>query len=409
MKSLSALLCILVANIGYAQLPWPSESWSSATPLTSVMSSSGLLELSGLHWNALRNRLYVVQGDGRLRVLQLDTATNSFTQIGNRSLTGGPEGITQADLAADQFYVIDENNYSIRQYSHLPDFSAVTLTRFWNLLNPPSPMQHTGNTGPEGIAFVPDDRLAAIGFTSSETGQPYTSTMGAGGLFFVAHQDGGYIWVFDLNPAVDNDFVYVGKYATARGESCDLSFDRSTGLLYILHNLGANYLEVTDLTLAPVSITKFNTVAEYFVGNPFDGNSNVEGFAVMPKCDSEVTGSAFLCRDVEADENIAIRLDAIRWFNPYAIDGICPPLQMQEFAQLSVLVYPNPTTEMLTVELNDETSHSLSVYNVIGQVILHENNARGTIRLGTMDWASGVYILKVAGGDQRYTYKFLKK
>jgi len=72
-------------------------------------------------------------------------------------------------------------------------------------------------------------------------------------LIFIAHQDGGYVWVFDVNPAVTNDFAYVGKYKTNETESCDAAFDRSTGLLYILHNTGDNYLEVTDMTTTLVS------------------------------------------------------------------------------------------------------------------------------------------------------------
>ncbi|MEI2422326.1 hypothetical protein V6O07_18745, partial [Arthrospira platensis SPKY2] len=98
--------------------------------------------------------------------------------------------------------------------------------------------------GPEGISFVPDNWLQTSGFVSSQTGQPYTSTKGMGGLMFIAHQDGGFVWVFDINPNQTNDFLYVGKYKTSRTESCGLSFDSSTGMLYILHNVGDNFLEV---------------------------------------------------------------------------------------------------------------------------------------------------------------------
>ena len=42
------------------------------------------------------------------------------------------------------------------------------------------------------------------------------------GLVFIAHQNGGYLWVFDVNPNVTDDFAFVGKYKTNRNESCDL-------------------------------------------------------------------------------------------------------------------------------------------------------------------------------------------
>lgn len=408
MRKLGILFFIFFACVSNAQQPWPSENWSTATNLTSVMGSSGLLELSGLHWNPVLNRLYVVHGDGRLRVLQLNTTTNTFTQIGNRVLSGGPEGITQADYNADKFYVIDENTYLIKQYSHLPSFGSVTLTASWNLLNAPSPMQDTGNTGPEGITFVPDANLAAAGFVSSVTGQPYTSTKGAGGLFFISHQDGGYIWVFDLNPNESGDFAYVGKYQTGRDESCDVAFDRSTGLLYILHNTGSNYLEVTDLTLAPVSATKFNTVSEYYLSNPSDGNINIEGFAITPKCESLITGSAFLCRDVEADESNNAKFDAIRWFNPFAADGTCAPLQTERFETDVLMIYPNPISDRFTIDFKNNSDKKITVYNSIGQIIRNEETNASSIEIATNSWPVGTYIVTVASDGKTVSQKILK-
>ncbi len=408
MKRIATLFLCLAPGWFFAQSPWPSESWNTAAPLTAVMNAGGLLELSGLHWNPVTNRLYIVHGDGRLRVLQLNTATNTFAQIGNRTLSGGPEGVTQADYSSNQFYVVDENNYLIKQYSNLPNFSSVTLTASWNLLGAPSPMLDTGNTGPEGIVFIPDTNLSANGFTSSVTGLPYTSVKGAGGLFFIAHQDGGYIWVFDINPNASNDFAYVGKYKTNRNESSDLAFDRSTGLLYILHNIGSNYVEVTDLSLAPVSETKFNTVSEYLIANPSDGNVNIEGFALMPKCESAVTGSAFLCRDVESDEAVAIAQDAIRWFNPFTAAGNCAPLAVDDLeSDASVLVFPNPASNKISVQFTSQIQ-KISVYNVLGQTVFTKQNSADSIEIELSDWKPGMYFIEAESDGKNLKQKFLK-
>jgi hypothetical protein len=409
MKRVGLLLFIFMNSFSHAQSAWPSENWNTAAPLTSVMSSTGLLELSGLHWNPVTNRLYVVHGDGRLRVLQLNTATNTFTQIGNRVLSGGPEGVTQADYGANQFYTIDEDNYLIKQYSNLANFGSVTLTTSWNLLNAPSPMEDTGNTGPEGITFVPDENLANAGFTSSVTGQPYTSTKGAGGLFFISHQDGGYIWVFDLNPNVNNDFAYVGKYKTGRNESCDLAFDRSTGLLYILHNLGSNYLEVTDLTLAAsASEATFHTVSEYYLSNPADGNINIEGFAVMPKCGSTVTGSAFLCRDVEETESNNAKFDAIRWFDPFTANGICLPLETKNFDEQQTSVYPNPSSDYIRFA-GISGNILVKVNDILGQTILSKRY-RADEPLDVSACPTGVYAIEITDQEKRLSvFKWIKQ
>ncbi|MFT3794222.1 T9SS type A sorting domain-containing protein [Flavobacterium sp.] len=410
MKRIGFLFFLMANGLVQAQSPWPSESWNNAAALTSVMNAGGLLELSGLHWNSETNRLYVVHGDGRLRVLQYNPGSDSFSQIGNKTISGGPEGITQgANLGANEFYTIDENNYEIRKYTHNTTFSTVTESKHWDLLQSPSPMEDTGNTGPEGIAFVPDANLSAIGFVSPVTGLPYTSVKGAGGLFFIAHQDEGYIWVFDLNPNVNNDFAFVGKIKSNRSESCDLAFDRSTGLLYILHNVGANYLEVTDLSLAPVSETKFTTVNEYFMANPGDGNVNIEGFAVMPKCNTAVSGSAFLCRDVESNESTSIAQDAIRWFNPFAADGTCVPLSNEQFdADSLLLVSPNPGNGNFELSGNLPATFSIRLTDTAGKIIWDKpNNSQRIFETAALQ--NGVYFISIIADGKTTTTRWVKK
>lgn len=323
-RRLFTFLILCIFRTVHGQSPWPSESWTSAVNLSSVMDPAGLTELSGLFWNNSTKRLYVSHGDGRLRVLQLNTINNTFSQIANVGYTGGPEGITQVNLTANEFYTIDEDNYQIRKYNHQANYSGLTMVNSWNILLPPSTMTNTGNTGPEGIAFVPDSFLIAKGFISQLTGTVYSSTKGMGGLIFVAHQNQGYIWVFDVNPNISNDFAFVGKYKTNQSESCDLAFDPSTALLYILHNISGNKLEVTDLSTALLAGNerKFSTIAEYNVSNP-SGNVNVEGFAITPKCNDTANVSVWLCRDVESTESTSYKQDCLRWFQPFNAPGSC--------------------------------------------------------------------------------------
>ncbi len=321
---ITILFFLLMAELSLSQTAWPSEAWSSAVNLTQLMDASGLTDISGMFWNEVTNRLYVSNGNGGLRVLQLNTSTNTFSQIANISYTAGPEGIMQVNLNANEYYTIDEDNYQIRKYTHPANISSVTLSKSWNITAAPSPMTNTGNIGPEGIAFVPDSFLTAAGFISQATGLPYASVKGMGGLIFIAHQNQGYIWVFDINPNTSNDFAYVGKYKTNRTESCDLSFDRSTGLLYILHNTGSNTIEVTNLSSVAQAggERKFTTNYEYLISNP-SGNINIEGFAITSKCNDSTNVSAWLCRDVELTESSAYRQDCVRWFNPFNSPGSC--------------------------------------------------------------------------------------
>jgi hypothetical protein len=264
-------------------------------------------------------------------------------------------------------------------------------------------MQNTGNTGPEGITFVPDSFLRAIGFISQETGLVYTSVKGMGGLIFIAHQDEGYVWVFDLNPNTSNDFAYVGKYKTNRSESCDLEFDHSTGLLYILHNIGINYLEVTDLSsTVTAGGRQFTLKKEYTISNP-DGNTNIEGFALTPKCTDSLNVSAWLCRDVSGSDNILYQKDCLRWFQPFSSGGTCAvntDMEPGVSRQDKISIYPNPANEMVSFS---ETLHAIQVYNLFGELVINVQGSSNS--LITSSLSEGIYLLKSSRGTVKFVVR----
>ena len=411
MKKISLLVCLFQLHVGYTQT-WPSETWQAAINLTNVMDVSGVTDLSGLHWNPTNNRLYGIQNKGKFRVLELNTANNTFNQIANKSISGGPEGITQANLYANEFYTIDEDNYEIRRYTYTSNFSSITLHKHWNILLSPSTMTDTGNTGPEGIVFIPDNILTAAGFISQQTGKAYISVKGLGGLIFVAHQDKGYLWVFDINPNSNDDFAFVGKYKTSRTESCDLSLDRSTGLLYILHNIsGKNKLEVTDLStvLLNGSEREFVVKSEYTMPITGDSNDNIEGFAITSKCPESGTTSAWLCRDVSTSENDAIQQDALRWFYPFTADGTCNQLANSNFESNSITIYPNPSKNRITVSSPDKSIQSIQISNSLGQIVqkIRKINNTSTV-VDVSQLQAGIYLVEITQAGKILRRKLIK-
>lgn len=311
------VLLLLCTNM-LAQSTFPAETWSKAANISSVLPDK-TYEVSGLYWNDSKKQLYAVCDNGKLLILNYNNVSNTFSLMSKISDMGAPEGIMQVENGSNEIYTIDESDYEIRKYSLSANYAKATLSNTWNLLSSPSPMTDTGNKGPEGIVFVPDWYLHQAGFVSAATGLPYQSVKGMNGLIFIAHQDEGYVWVFDVNPNVSNDMIFVGKYQTNRNESCDLSFDPSTGLMYILHNTGSNYLEVSNLTASLVGEKyKLNTVVEYYVPNPSSGNTNVEGFALTPKFSDNALVSAWFCRDTSSSSE---SLDCLRWFTSFNSPG----------------------------------------------------------------------------------------
>jgi hypothetical protein len=276
-------------------------------------------------------------------------------------------------------------------------------------------MTNTGNTGTEGIVFIPDNNLSTMGFVSQQTGNLYLSTKGAGGLFFIANQNGGYIWVFDINPNVNDDFVFVGKYKTNATESCDLSFDRSTNILYILHNVsGNNSLETTNLSTIIISGTqrKLVTLNQYTIPTPIGNNDNIEGFTMTPKCLQSEDGNvkAWLCRDVASSESATLLQDVIREFSPFIAEGNCQPLSVSQENKIRFSIYPNPAQKNIVIESLEQIKvHSVKIMSCLGQVLLsQEINDNNVINLDISNLSTASYLLKVYTEKGVFNYKFIK-
>lgn len=277
MKILLTLLLLLLTSTPQAA-PWPGEPWREAQVLTHLDDDFGR-NLSGAHWNPTTRTLWVcVNAPGKFLAIVEDGVSMKVDvrggQRGEFSPGGDLEGITQVDLAEQAVYVMAEGEDIIRKYD-TTTYGAVKLLAAWNI-KPHVPT--SGGAGSEGIAFVPNAALTARGFVD-KAGAPYIAKNGMGGLMFVAHQNGGRVYAFDLNPA-GTALDFVGAYRTSKGESSGLEFDRSSNKLYVWHNTGANSLEVVDLasTALPDGTRQLKTLVEY--DSPKAGN--LEGVALTP-------------------------------------------------------------------------------------------------------------------------------
>ncbi|MFA6245200.1 MAG: Ig-like domain-containing protein [Candidatus Hydrogenedentales bacterium] len=297
--SLLALLFTFLLSMPAIAAPWPGETWSAATDLTSLNSSGWASNLSGAYWNPDSRRLLVcTNGPAKFWSLNEDGG-GGFQLEREYTGTGDLEGVTQISTASDKVFVIDESTRILRAYRI--DTGAASGT--WTLSDIPD----WGNSGPEGIAFVPDAWLVQNGFVDGN-GNAYPQSVhgpaGFGGILFVAVQTNGWVYAFDLK--TDGTQTFVGRYLTSRAESCELTFDPSNGRMYIMHNTAGNWLEVTDLTSTlSGSDRKFNTISEIQVPS----GSNIEGFALTPAASSGALGDrwCFFTDDSAAS-------GALRWF-----------------------------------------------------------------------------------------------
>lgn len=309
---LLTILCAvaLLSHPAHSVDAWPAEEITNAVNMTALgddqPNDGGFrVDLSGLYWNEGRQELWLVRNGGPggskmwvMEPYQLSGAThwrikNKDGNRGEWTGFGDLEDITFAHDSSHVAYLLIEGQERIQGY-RVDTYGQKVLV---NNYDTSAYLPVNGGLGAEGIAFVPNERLQAIGFTADNaTGQPALrlGNRGMEGLMFVGHQNGGALYVFDLDPN-SNSFDYVGKYLTGYSETAALAFDRSTGEMYIRHDGGHHKLEVTDLRSTRVGpqTYRLKTKRAFSQPTPFSGTSGIEGIAIRPKTACGGSGREF--------------------------------------------------------------------------------------------------------------------
>lgn len=272
------LMALSVCTLNaFAIHSWPAEKWQDAEKLGELEDSFSDGDISGAHWNDQTKTLWVSDNKEE-KIWSIVETSTGFSVDKSIEAIGDLEGITQA-MDDSILYVLDEDCF-IRSY-HALYGKAITT---WEIVDALPDSGKKGNHGPEGITFIPDRWLESSGFVDGDGNKFAASQYDFGGIFMVAHQNGGALYAFDL--ASDGSFDFIGKYDTARAESSGLAFDRSTGVLYISHNIDGNTLETTDLKSTACGTHRaLTSKAEFAAPNA----SNLEGFALKPAMNDDYT------------------------------------------------------------------------------------------------------------------------
>jgi hypothetical protein len=94
-------------------------------------------------------------------------------------------------------------------------------------------------------------------------------------------------------------------------------------------------------------------------------------------------------------------LDAVGVINRQAII-----LSVQEAEQLPmVTLYPNPATDKLYLKVDGHSTYSVSVFNVLGELVLQSENSSSMM---VNELPEGVYTLEIVAGNKRSVQKFIK-
>ena len=73
----------------------------------------------------------------------------------------------------------------------------------------------------------------------------------------------------------------------------------------------------------------------------------------------------------------------------------------------AISIYPNPVTDLLSVELPDGKSN-ISIYNVYGQKIYEVSNVSNKCTIDFTSYAGGIYILQLENNNMKKSYRIMK-
>ncbi len=93
---------------------------------------------------------------------------------------------------------------------------------------------------------------------------------------------------------------------------------------------------------------------------------------------------------------VSINNDVFAGINEYTIDNL-------------VTVYPNPSTDYVTVSFNNNESSEIEIYNQLGQVLIREKVSAYGKKIDISNLNSGVYFLRATVGNKTAIKKLIKE
>ncbi len=89
------------------------------------------------------------------------------------------------------------------------------------------------------------------------------------------------------------------------------------------------------------------------------------------------------------------------------IFGVNTNLGSQENSLTTLAVYPNPTSDTLTIE-NDFLIDSIEIYNALGSKIIEHKSKESSVTIQTERWSSGVYFAFISSGGETVSKRIIK-
>ena len=213
-------------------------------------------------------------------------------------------------------------------------------------------------------------RLNSIGIPAQET-------------YFVPNQDHEFYGV--TNGDWDN--------GTSGNQYWDTVITKATAFYYLQHKPTADFLFLTNNL--SVDFTDASTGATNWLWNFGDGNTNT---TQNPSHTYATSGTYFVSLYIQNDIN---SWDTI---NNSITVGTQSKINSNKINN-DIKIYPNPTSNFVFIESNNQNIESIEVIDFTGKTILSTTNNK----IDFIDYKKGIYFIKVITNKQIFTYEIVRE
>lgn len=141
-------------------------------------------------------------------------------------------------------------------------------------------------------------------------------------------------------------------------------------------------------------------------GNATNGSINwlTNGNGTFGEVNSATPTYTFGTVDI-SHGNVVLTLDVVGECNIATDDIMVTLIPTIVEPEVSVNLYPNPTIEFTTIEVNSETEFSIQMFNTLGQNVLEIPSVQSKITIDVTNIAAGSYFIRIINSE----FLFIKK
>ena len=243
-----------------------------------------------------------------------------------------------------------------------------------------------------------------------------------GKKFAVFNQEAGvYIYDFDrCNGLLNSNTLIPFNYTISPGLAfVNIQFSPNSELLYFsnLYNLTQYNLTVSNIPASADTVATYDSFVE--------GNAQTNFLTMQLAPDNKIyinsLGANSYLHVIDSPDMLgtgcnvlqhSIRLkgynNSIPNFPNYRLGAFtgsgCDTLNVateQAIEHRQIKVFPNPTNDILNIEISENIKGKYYLYNTVGQVIQETNISTPQIQISTHNFANGIYFLSVVDANGR--------